>query len=280
MSSSIILAKDFDINNVTFSDVRTLDNGGKVVYLSYNKSPLIMQTPQMSAPFGLSKWDNNDNGKGTPKYTLDLSFKGMDSNPNLQAFYASLEALDKKLVEDGFKNQQSWFKGKKYGSQEIVEALYTPLIRHAKDKMTGEITDKYPPTFKLTVPFKEGHFTCEVYDDKRNCIDLSSIETKGSRVTAIIQCMGLWFAGGKFGSTWRVVQMKVTQNSSIRGYAFRDVPDDHVAEDDLDERHGDPKEVLDLAVGKPSSDGGSVVVDSSDEDDDIPRRRTIKPRAS
>lgn len=274
MSSTITLAKDFDINNVTFSDVRTLDNGGKVVYLSYNRAPLILQTPQLHAPFGMSKWDN-DGKENTCKYTLDLSFKGLDRSPGIQNFYNVLESLDKKLVEDGFNNQATWFKGKKV-SKEVVEALYTPLIKHAKDKMTGEVTDRYPPTFKVTVPFKEGKFVCEVYDDKRNLVDLNSIETKGSKVTAIIQCMGLWFAGGKFGSTWRVVQMKCAPNAAIRGYAFKDVPEDKVPEEDLDEEdiHANPKEVMDLAINKPNSD----VETSEDEDDEMPRRKIIAGR--
>lgn len=274
MSSTITLAKDFDIKNVTFSDVRMLDNGGKVVYVSYNKAPLILQTPQMSAPFGMSKWDNE--GKINTKYTIDLSFKAMVSNPNMSKFYSALEAMDGKLVNDGFENQISWFKGKKYGSKEIVEALYTPLIRHAKDKMTGEITDKYPPTFKLTVPYKDGKFTCEAFDDKRESIDLSAVELKGSKVTAIIQCMGLWFAGGKFGSTWRIVQMKVVPNAIIRGYAFKEIADDHVVEEDIDEHagHGDPNEVMDLAVGKPNSEDERA--GSSDEEGDaMPRRKKL-----
>ena len=274
MASNIILAKDFDINNVSFSDVRMLDNGGKIVYVSYNKAPMIIQTPQMTAPFGMSKWDND--GKATPKYTLDLSFKGMDKSPALGSFYEMLKQLDARLVEDGFANQGSWFKGKKYGSKEIVEALYTPLIKHAKDRDTGEITDKYPPTFKATVPFKENKFVCDVYDDARNLVDLSTMETKGSRITAIIQCMGLWFAGGKFGSSWRIVQMKVAPSATIRGYAFHEVKEDPVIDDgaESDDAAGnnvDPKDVMDLAADKPASENESVQSSDDDDDDEIDR---------
>lgn len=279
--STITLAKEFNINNVSFSDVRTLDNGGKVVYLSYknldNKpAPLILQTPQMNVPFGLSTWDND--GKGPLKYSLDLSFKGMDKSVGLQNFYNVLESLDKRLIEDGLANAPTWFKGKKV-TKDVLEALYTPLIRHAKDK-NGEVTDKYPPTFKVTVPNKEGKITCEVYDDKRELVDLLSLQTKGSRVTAIIQCMGLWFAGGKFGSTWRVVQMKVAPNATIRGYAFKDVPEDRAPdEEDLDEdTHAHPKEVMDLAI----KNEDDIVVSSSDDeqDDDMPKRKKLvsKPK--
>ncbi len=274
--STITLAKEFDINNVSSSDIRTLDNGGKVAYMSYNGAPLILQTPTMSAPFGLSTWDND--GKGPLKYSLDLSFKGMDRNAGLQTFYNVLEAIDKKMIEDGLANAASWFKGKKV-SKDVLEALYTPLIRHAKDK-NGDITDKYPPTFKVTVPNKDGKPTCEVYDDKRELVDLLAMQTKGSRVTAIVQWMGLWFAGGKYGTTWKVLQMKVVPNATIRGYAFKEVPEDNVPdEEDLDENagHADPKEVMELAMNKHEDD---AIVSSSDEDDDdgLPRRKKLVGR--
>ncbi len=274
--STITLAKEFDINNVSSSDIRTLDNGGKVAYMSYNGAPLILQTPTMSAPFGLSTWDND--GKGPLKYSLDLSFKGMDRNAGLQTFYNVLEAIDKKMIEDGLANAATWFKGKKV-SKDVLEALYTPLIRHAKDK-NGDITDKYPPTFKVTVPNKDGKPTCEVYDDKRELVDLLAMQTKGSRVTAIVQWMGLWFAGGKYGTTWKVLQMKVVPNATIRGYAFKEVPEDNVPdEEDLDENagHADPKEVMELAMNKHEDD---AIVSSSDEDDDdgLPRRKKLVGR--
>ncbi len=258
--NSIILPKDFDESLVTFSDVKMLDNGGKIVYVGYNKAPLVMQTPSMHAPYGIQNWDETTN------YTLDVSFKGMDKSPNLQAFYQTLEKLDNKLIEDGFANQGSWFKGKKYGSKEIVEALYTRLLRHAKDKETGDVTDKYPPTFKMKIPFRDGKFACEVYNDKRENVDLSTIQTKGSKVTAIIQCTGLWFAGGKFGCSWKVLQMKITPSQTIRGYAFQEVVEDKV-EEDIDNVSMDDADVLDNAVDKPPSDDENIVSDSEEEDE-------------
>jgi hypothetical protein len=267
-TNSITLAKEFDSSKITYSDVKMLENGGKVVYVSYNKAPLVLQTPEMSAPFGMQNW-NNDN---RIKYTMDLSFKGMDRRVGVQTFYNVLETLDNKLVEDAFKNQATWFKGRKITSPEVASALYTPLIKHAKDKDTGEVTDKWPPTFKMTVPWKDNKFMCEVYDDKRNPLDLSAIDTKGARVTGIIQFMGLWMAGGKFGSSWRVLQMKIIPNQALRGYAFKENPEDKMAEEDLEEEPHDAKEIMDNADGKSDDDtqeveGEEEAVVSDSEDD-------------
>jgi hypothetical protein len=268
-TNSITLAKEFDASKITYSDVKMLENGGKVVYVSYNKAPLVLQTPEMSAPFGMQNW-NNDN---RIKYTMDLSFKGMDRRVGVQTFYNVLESLDNKLVEDAFKNQATWFKGRKITSPEVASALYTPLIKHAKDKDTGEVTDKWPPTFKMTVPWKDNKFMCEVYDDKRNPLDLSAIDTKGARVTGIIQFMGLWMAGGKFGSSWRVLQMKIVPNQALRGYAFKENPEDKMAEEDLEEEPHDAKEIMDNADGKSEDDNQEVEGEEeavvSDSDDDL-----------
>lgn len=253
MAPTIVLPKEFDITKVSFSDVKVLDNGGKIVYVSYNNAPLVVQTPPMTAPFGMSVWDND--GKASAKYSLDLSFKAMDASPKLQKFYDMLERMDKRLVDDGYANQSTWFKGKKYGSREIVEALFTPMIKYAKDRDTGERTDKYPPTFKVGVPFRDGAFTCDIFNDKRQPMDLSTIETKGANVTAIIQCTGMWFAGGKFGASWRLVQAKISPNTmSFTGFAFR-------GDDGNDGNDGD-MDIVDCAetdrADKSSSDSEEV----------------------
>lgn len=233
---SIILPSNFDVSSVTYSAPRTLDNGGRAIYMSLNRSPIVLQTPEMIAPYGVSNW--NDDGKGPDKYSLDLSFKGKESRPNLNTFFEKMVALDKKLVQDGVDNSMTWLK-KKYNSVDVVEALYTPMVKYAKDKTTGEITDKYPPTFKLKIPFVNSAFQCEVYDNKRKSVDLKQlIDTgafKGAKVTAIVQCLGIWVAGGKYGCSWKVLQMRVCPPQTIKGYAFKELEDDKVDDSDIED---------------------------------------------
>jgi hypothetical protein len=275
MANNITLVKDFDISKLSYNDVRNLDTGGKVVYVSYNKAPLVLQTPMMYAPFGLQKWTND----GKDKYTLNLSFRGMDNSKSMSTFHQMLKDFDTKFVNDGFANQGTWFKGKKLNSIEVVDALYTPLITPAKDKNTGEVTDKYPSTFKVTVPMKDGKFACEVYDENQNPADLLTMNTKGARVSALIQFAGLWFAGGKFGSSWRVVQLLVKPNQTIRGFAFQKDDEDALANDKVEETnevvHDDPKDVIDMAVTH-TDDEGDTHLESDDSDDDLERTTTQK----
>lgn len=255
---SIVLPSDFDVSKISYSEPRTLDNGGKVIYVSYNKKKLIMQTPEMQAPFGLSKWNND--GASADKYSLDLSFKDKATRPVLSKFFDGLKALDSKLVEDGLANCQTWLK-KQFKSLDVVEALYTPIIKHAKDK-NGEVTDKYPPTFKMTIPFNGTNFTCDVYDGDRNQVDILSLETKGARVSAIVQCVGIWIAGTKFGCSWKVLQMKVSPPARIKGYAFKEI--DEKVEKDLDDDEDDVHE----AGAKDIIEHAEVPKDDDDDDDD------------
>jgi len=269
---NIILPSEFNPKKITFDAPRNLGtNGGKIIYVSYGGKPLIFQTPEMVVPFGMNKWDGD-------KYTLDLSFKGKETRENLQMFFNGLAELDKTLVKAGLDNCQTWFK-KKYSSIDVVEALYTPTIKYAKDKMTGEITDKYPPTFKLNLPYRDGAFNCEVYDKSKNLVDLNTMETKGSKVSAIIKCMGIWIAGGKYGCSFRVMQMRVTPPPNLKGYAFKEIEDK--CEDDIEEHDDDVvvaeegQEATDAAVE--SGDDGDAgtndkedeLVESSDEEDEL-----------
>merc|ERR1711934_440237 len=54
-------------------------------------------------PWGMGKYDGD-----IPKYSVDLSFKGMDNNPSLESFYTALKQLDDKLVDDGVSNSMTW----------------------------------------------------------------------------------------------------------------------------------------------------------------------------
>ena len=288
---SIILAKNIDVSKITFSDLKTADSGAKSVYISYNGKPLYAQTPEMNCVYGLSKWDGD--GKAAPKYSLDLSFQGVDKNPSLAKFMDVLKSLNDKFINQAMEKGPEWFK-KKFSNPEVVEAIYTPLIKYPKDKETGEIIDKYPPTFRLNVPFRDGKITCPVYDGSKNLIDLMSTETKGARITAIVKISGLWMAAGRFGCTMRVEQLRVVAPKLITGFAFQDNDDDIAVEDsDIESEAGDENEhdndaspVEDDAptspppapkqVAAPAIVPKEVVVEDSDDEDELEKPKVVK----
>ena len=263
---SVIKATEFNPNNISYSEPKQLNGGrGKTVYVHYdNSSQYSLQTPVMASPFGLSVDDRQEQ----VKYALDLSFRGMESSPQLQKFHDNLVAMDEKLIEDGVEHSMAWFKKKK-SSTEVMSSLYNPVVRVSKDKETGEPDGKYPPTFKCKIPNYEGRWGCDIYDDKKNELKLSPEElkeliTKGTKVQALIRCTGVYFAAGKYGVTWRVTQLKVFRSNTLKGYAFIEDSDDEDIEEevvDYPEKKNSIEKQLDNQVDDSDDD------DVSDEDE-------------
>jgi hypothetical protein len=217
-----VTPSSFNVSKVTFSAVKSLDSGGKQAYLNYDGKPLIMQVGPLETPFGMSVFDKTT----PPKYSVDLKLRGYDdpaNNANTAAIYNALHGLDEFMVDQGVKNSAAWFKGVK--SREVLAELYTPTVKFAKDAQ-GNLKP-YPPTIKLQLRQRDGKFETAMYDDqKRPLVDvpLEDILVKGTVMTALMQCTGVWFAGGKFGISWKALQIRADKVPSTIGksYAFVD----------------------------------------------------------
>ena len=212
---NIVLNKDFDVSQVKFdTKLKTLDTGCKMKYVSYKKGPLIIQTPECFTPYGIN--NNSFDEEVSNKYTLDLSFRDMDTRPSLKTFFNNILKLDELIVNEAFKNQKEWLK-KTNQPIEVIKAFYTSMIKYAKDKNTGEETDMYPPTFKLKIPFVNEKFGCEFYDKECNPLtdeDIHFMNSKGAKIITLIRCNGLWFAGGRFGISWKAIQIQINPKPS------------------------------------------------------------------
>lgn len=265
--NNVILPRDFNPALMTFSEPKQLESGGRSIYIAYDGQPFSVQTPEMAAPFGMSNYRDRAGGIGPDKFTLDLSFKGIAERPNIRTFFTMLETIDKMMIDYALANSQTLFK-KRHTSAEVVAALYTPAIKFAKDRSTGEVNDRYPPTFKMALPQKDGRFLCETYDAKRSRIELSDMDTKGSSVTAITRCVAIWVINGKFGVTWKAQQLRVTPSANLRGYAFQDTDEDIAARNQPREDDDDviavPRAPM-AAKGRAAVKRGLAVNDDGDD---------------
>lgn len=238
----LLTTKDWNsdsIDNISYSDVKPMpgSTGGRSMYLNYDNKQLAFQTPKMRLPYGLGKFE--EPGK-SPKYTIDLSFVGMDENPKLKKFFDMLQSIDEKIIADCQKKENTlvWMK-KKTISEDVARTLYTTSIKRAKDKETGEYTDKYPPTFKAKVTQWDNKFTTKLYNHEKVLIDndaelYEQNLAKGQNVVAIVKCGGVWFSGGKFGVSWKADLLKVDEPRGFVGYAFRDESDDEEVGEESD----------------------------------------------
>lgn len=239
--STVILASDFKLSNVSFKEPKKNAVGGQSVLLNYyNEStkkmgPLIMQAPKMRMPFGP---DISESDTGVKKYSINTSLANEDTlNANLKVFTELIRGLDEHTKAYGAENSELWF-GKKQKS-EVLEEFYKSAEKKSKN-------DKYPSTLKLKLPTKlVGEKIVpqfDIYNESKELvniihdseIDISCLE-KGGEVVPIIQCTGVWFVGKtQFGLGWKIIQLKTFKNHKIVGCAIID--------EDADEDEGEEEE--------------------------------------
>jgi len=244
MSSGIYLPSEIAVSKLEFSPVKVLDSGGKSVNLRYEGRNIMVEAPSLSVPYGVNVFDKTP---GAPvKYSVDLSLRGADDNDAVRALQEFLEAFDERMIDAGVENASKWFKMAN-PSREVIRAFYTPVVKVSRDKDGNP--KPYPPTFKLALRKRlvkgaapdstslARTFETRFYDGTAGGgkavaefdgeTKLEELLPKRSQATVIMQCTGMWFAGGKFGTTWKAVQLRVdSQPEQIRGPAFRsEAPD-------------------------------------------------------
>lgn len=215
---AITYPSSFNTMNITLTVPRILQSGAKQAYLNYSGDRLVMQSAvAMTTPFGLNCADKF----GPPEYSVDLSFRGHDQRPELKQFMDTLSELDEFMINEGVKNSKLWFKADL--SRDVVKAFYTPTLKYGKDK-DGNVLS-YPPTIKLKLRRTNDQFDTKFYDingTPYKDIPVEDMLAKGSQLTAIMECGGVWFAGSKFGLTWRAKQIAVHKlPEKIGDFAFK-----------------------------------------------------------
>jgi hypothetical protein len=240
---NVLLAKNFDVENLKYSELKVMKSGAKSVYINYKGNKVNLQTPILNIPYGVNdnmqfiKKDENRKDEER-KYDVTVSFKGMDENPKIKQFHDKMKELENKIIDDAFANRLVWFKNNYSGNKEVVSNMFTPIVKHDKDKLTGEYANKYPPTFKAKIPYNslENKFEFDCYDMDNNETNFNDIlaNLKGGRAQFIIQLSGIWFSAGMFGCSWKIVSAKFQQINTSKITFVADSDDDN-ANDEEDE---------------------------------------------
>jgi hypothetical protein len=217
MSDTIINGTEFNCENIKYSSPKTNSVGGKSVNI-FNKitnSRLNISTPMMLT-WGASDYVDKSSGQGNGKFEMSLQFPNEDyKNEEASEFLENLKKFEDKIKNDALANSKNWF-GKVHKSLDILEALYSPMLKYSKDKSTGECDLTKAPSIRIKIPVWEGTWRCEVYDDEGTKLFPNSSGTtpvelipKATNVKVLMTCGGIWFANGKFGITWKLVQAMV-----------------------------------------------------------------------
>ena len=217
MADTVIESTEFKCENIKYSSPKANSAGGKAVNI-YNRqtnSRLNISTPMMLT-WGASDFVDPKTGEGNGKFEMTLQFPTDEYNTDeLRQFLDNMKAFEEKIKSDALKNSKDWF-GKIHKSSEVVDALYTPMLKYSKDSNTGEYNYSKPPSIRVKLPIWEGVWKCEVYDDDGVClfpnskgITPVSLIPKATNVKVLMTCGGIWFAHGKFGVTWKLIQAMV-----------------------------------------------------------------------
>jgi hypothetical protein len=253
-----------------------MKSGAKSVYINYNGNKVNLQTPVLNIPYGINdnmqfiKKDENRKDEER-KYDITVSFKGMDENPKIKQFHDKMKELEQKIIDDAFDNRLAWFKNNFSGNKDVVSNMFTPIVKHDKDKQTGEYANKYPPTFKAKIPYNslENKFEFDCYDMDNNEINFNDILTnlKGGKAQFIIQLNGIWFSAGMFGCSWKIVSSKFQQINTSKLTFVAD------SDDELNNGVGDDEED-DISVDN------DVIVKITQKQSVIPDKKTLVEKQS
>jgi hypothetical protein len=231
MADTIIDGTTFNAQNILYSAPKANAQGGKSINIlnPATKSGLRIAAPLLLT-WGASDFTDPATGKGNGKYELSLQFPTADyKTDDAEAFLKNMVAFEEKIKADALTYSKEWF-GKVHKNAEVVEALYTPMLKYSKNKETGESDLTKAPTLRVKIPMWEGVWKCEIYDEDENKLYPSLTNStatpieflqKGINVATLIQCGGLWFANGKFGVTWKLIQAVAQKpRGSLTGSCF------------------------------------------------------------
>lgn len=253
-ASLITRSNDFDPTLVSYKEPRLNKRGGKNVSLLTRAggSQLIIQFPFIFT-WGVN--ERVDETSGRVSYDLNLSFQNTDeSDPTGQLFH-KLKALQEKFLDDAVENSKLWF-GKAKMSREVAEAMMYPILKYPKikeGKGVGEPDLSRPATIKLKLQYWDEKFNVELYNMNKDQIFGPNTETdktpmelvpSRSHIKGLMRCTGAWFAGGRFGLTWDLVQAQVRPPVMLQGFCILDDSDDETTLAKLDAQDKEEEDAM------------------------------------
>ncbi len=224
--AAIITPESFNAAALTVSPIKVNEKtGAKSCFLNYQGGKVLIQTAvEMRCPYGLNVFTGlNGEKAANPDYSIDLDLAGYDGDGEIADYYKMMVAFENFAKSEGLKNRRQWFKDDDLDLK-MVGKMFSSTIKFPKDKDGNP--KPYPPTQKVKMNIGgKPELATKFYDPEGTPLrgDPKTLLGTGSKVTAILQCGGLWFAAGKFGITWRDNQVIVHSSgssASVPEFAF------------------------------------------------------------
>jgi hypothetical protein len=271
MNPDIINAVDLVVErDIKYTKPKINKSGGKSINIlngTVGKPINLMLATPLMLTWGINDFTDEATGKRT--YDMSLQFPQEEFRTEAtDKFLKAMNDFQDKIKADAIINSKEWMnKGKL--TPEVVDALFNPMLKYSKDPATGEPNLSKSPSLRIKVDYWKEAFTCEIYGtDGRLLFPLegsaatpSELVPKACEVALVIQCGGLWFANGKFGVTWKLVQAVVKPKASLKGKCLLSFGDSNTAAPQQ-------SKVNSSAIAVPA-DRPMEIVDESDEEEEI-----------
>lgn len=215
-----------NLDKIAFSKQKTKQTN-KFLTVYYDKEPFIVKLPPMNLAFGIQK---NTYYEKT-QYNFDLSFRNNTETRNI------LENLDDYIIN---KVHLEHFQD---CTLEEVKEKYISCVKYPSNP-------SYSPTLKLKIITKDGEIDCDMFyseldetTGKPKRIDVKenggedfifALLCKQKKVQTAIQCIGLWFKDGKFGLSFKALQVKVFPDEKKEREAICFLSDTETSDSDAD----------------------------------------------
>jgi hypothetical protein len=214
-------------NDVKYNKPRINKSGGKSIGIlnKFTNRQLNLNTPLLLT-WGLN--ERVDEKSGRVSYDMALQFpNGEYHNEQTKKFLDTMIEFESEVKRQAIQNSKQWLNMAKLTDGQ-VDVLFHPMLYFPRNKETGELDPTRSPTLKVKLDFWDEKFNCEIYDVRQKLLFPNQDDsvrpldllTKASNVACIIKCGGVWFANGKFGVTWKLVQAVVKPKASLSGKCF------------------------------------------------------------
>jgi hypothetical protein len=263
--------------NFTDPKVNPKTSGKSVSIVSAkNKNSLKLRFP-LVLTWGAQLY--TDPSSGRESYSMSIQFPS-DGYKTAQTdkWLQNMIAMEEVVLTHVITNWKKLF-NKPTPSREVADALYTRALKYSKDQQTGEVNMAKSPTMKVKLGYWDGKFDCEIYSPDGKMLfsqethpNSSPIEfiPKASQTAVIVQCGGIWFAGGKFGVTWKLLQAVVKPKPTMKGKCLISLTQEDKSTIATQQLVADDEEDTRAVVGM-------EIAEDSDEENDPPHTAVQAP---
>jgi Family of unknown function (DUF5871) len=219
--ATVLTASNFKINTISFGKHKPNINGGYNIELTVGNGSeeILIQTPKMRAPFGISTDKTNPFKK-----SLDVSFQGIEVNPSIKSLRELIENVDSLTIDYALKNSKTFFK--KELARDIIAEYYYSGIKLSKKEQYSD-TFKFKLLYLKPNPEKNlpnGKYLTSFWSIKGEELNDNDLD-KGDSVKCLIKPQMLWVANRSFGITWVCTQICIHKQQKMSGYAFKKTGD-------------------------------------------------------